>query len=73
MVPIRITKTAIAAAVVKKMKEEQKLLSKVQWGSEEAENAWQSKYLGSIFEAGGSQMPDVRARVVMTQTRYDKL
>ena len=71
--PVKITKTAIAVAKVKKRKEEQKLLPKVKWGSEEAENAWQSKYLGSIFEAGGSQMPDVRARIAMAQTRYGKL
>ena len=39
MDPIKITKTVIAAATVKKRKEEQKQLPKVQWGSEEAENA----------------------------------
>ena len=43
------------------------------WGSQAANNACQSKYLGSIFEAGGSQMTDVRARIAMTQTRFGKL
>ena len=71
--PIKITKTAVAAAKVKKRKAEQDLLPKVKWGSQEAANAWQSKYLGSIFEAGGSQMTDVRTRIAMAQTRYDKL
>ena len=70
---IKITKTAVAAARVKKRKEQQKLLSSVMWGSQAAENVWQSKYLGAIFEASGSQMPDVRARIAMAQTRFGKL
>ena len=32
-----------------------------------------SKYLGAIFQAGGSQMSDVRARIAMAQTRFGKL
>ena len=63
----------MAAAKVKKRKDQQKSLSKVMWGSQAAENAWQSKYLGSIFEARGSQMSDVRARIAMAQTRFGKL
>ena len=35
----KITKTAVAAAKVKKRKEQQKLLPKVMWGSQTAENA----------------------------------
>ena len=69
----KVTKTAVAAAKVMKRKEQQAMLPKVMWGSQAAENDWQSKYLGSIFEAGGSQMPDVRARIAMAQTRFGKL
>ena len=54
-------------------KEEKNILSKVKWGSVEAANVWQSKYLGSIFESGGSQMPDVRDRIVMVQVRFGNL
>ena len=70
---VKITKTAVEAAKVVKRKAQQSLLPKVMWGSQAASNAWQSKYLGSIFEAGGSQMTDVRARIAMAQTRFGKL
>ena len=70
---IKITKTAVEAAKVVKRKAQQSLLPKVMWGSQAASNAWQSKYMGSIFEAGGSQMTDVRARIAMAQTRFGKL
>ena len=53
---------------LKRRKENQNLLPKVKWGSVEAANTWQSKYLGLIFEAGDSQLPDVRARIAMAQT-----
>ena len=36
--PVKITKTAIAAAKTMKRKEEQQLLSKVKWDTEEAAN-----------------------------------
>jgi len=69
----KVTKTAIAAAVTRKRKEMQKEKPKVKWGEIEAENAWCSKYLVSIFEAGVSHLPDVERRIVMAKTRFGKM
>ena len=44
-----------------KYKAAQAALPRVHWGDKPAENCWQFEYLGSIFEAGGDQMPDARA------------
>ena len=43
-------------------KEEQEELPKVKWGDEEVSNSWRTRYLGSIFEAGGGCMTDIKAR-----------
>ena len=72
---IKITKTAVEAAKVVKRKVQQSLLPKVMWGrrrrtTPDNPSIW-SQYLR--FEAGGSQMPDVRSRIAMAQTRFDKL
>ena len=49
-----------------------KLLSKVKWGDEEAQNTWKTKYayLGSMSEAGGTQMPDVRITIARVRQRH---
>ena len=57
------TRTAIIDATTAKRKAQQKLLPAVKWGDKPAENQWRSKYLGSVFEAGGDQMADVKTRV----------
>ena len=46
---------------------------KVAWGDKEAANSWQFKYLGSIYEAGGDEMTDVKTRIAMAVTRFGKL
>ena len=50
-------------AITAKRKAQQKLLPAVKWNDEEAENQWQSKYLGSMFETGGDQIADVKIRI----------
>ena len=67
------TRTAVIDATTAKRKEQQKLLQKVKWGEEEAENQWRSKYLGSIFEAGGGQMADVQTRIARARQRFGKM
>ena len=51
----------------------QKKLPQVAWGDQIAGNNWVFKYLGSLFEAGGNHMPDVRRRIAMARTRFGKL
>ena len=45
----------------------------MKWEDKEAENQWRSKYLGSMFEAGGDQMPDVQARIAKARQRFGKM
>ena len=68
-----VTKTAVKDAVLQKRKEMQKKLPRVKWGEVEAKNSWLFKYLGSLFEAGGAHMPDVKARIAMASQRFGKL
>ena len=35
-------------------------MPKVKWGEEETTNAWRTKYLGSMFEAGEGCETDVK-------------
>ena len=51
----------------------QKLLLKARWGEQEAENCWDFKYLGSIYEAEGGEMTDVKKRIVMVRTRFGQV
>ena len=67
------TKTAVIDAITAKRKEQQKLLPKVKWGDKEIENEWRSKYLGSMFEAGGDQMYDVQTRIARARQRFGKM
>ena len=60
-------------AITAKRKEQQKLLPKVKWGDKEIQNEWRSKYLGSIFEAGGDQMHDVQTRIARARQRFGKM
>ena len=47
---------------VKKDKYEaaQTAMQKVRWGEQDVRNCWQFEYLGSIFQADGDHMPDVK-------------
>ena len=69
----KITATAAVDAVQQKRKIMQNMLPKVKWGDIEAENTWQFIYLGSLFEAGGGDMSDVRRRIAMVTQRFGKL
>ena len=69
----KVTATAVTDAKTAKRIEMQQQLPKVKWGQREIKNAWRSKYLGSIFEAGGSQMTDVRTRIAMASQRFGKI
>ena len=68
-----VTKTAYEDAELQKRKEEQKKLPHVKWGTMTAENSWRFKYLGSLFEAGGGCMADIKARISMARQRFGKL
>ena len=67
------TRTAVIDAITAKRKEQQKLLPSVKWDEKESENQWRSKYLGSIFEAGGGQMTDVQTRIARARQRFGKM
>ena len=69
----KVTKTAVSDAILEKRKEEQTELPKVMWGDQEAKNAWRNKYLGSIFEAGGGCLADVRIRIATARQRFGKM
>ena len=43
------------------------------WGDHEATNAWRNKYLGSVFEAGGGCLADVRIRIATARQRFGKM
>ena len=58
---------------MEKIKVMQNDLPKGRWGEHEADNTLLFNYLGSIFEAGGGEMTDVRARIAMTMQRFGKL
>lgn len=51
----------------------QKALSHVHWDNQPVDNSWRFKYLGSLFQADGYQMPDILTRTVMAKTRSDTL
>ena len=67
------TRTAVIDAITAKRKEQQKYLPTVKWGEEPAQNQWRSKYLGSMFEAGGEQMHDVQTRIARLSQRLGKM
>ena len=67
------TTTAIKDAVNTKREQQQASLPRAKWGNVEAANSWRFKYLGSIFQADGKQMPDVKRRIAMARTRFGKL
>ena len=69
----KVTATAAVDAVLQKRKKMQDLLPKVKWEDKEASNTWQFKYLGSLFEAGGGDIADVRRRIAMATQRFGKL
>ena len=69
----KITATATVDAILHKRKAMQDQLPKVKWDEHEASNTWQFRYLGSIFEAGGGDMADVRRRIAMATQRFGKL
>ena len=65
--------TAVRDAKTEKRKKQQKLLPMVRWGEKDVQNCWRFPYLGSLFEAGGDNMPDVSRRIAMAKARFDKL
>ena len=67
------TRTAVIDAITAKRIEQQKQLPTVKWGEQPAQNQWRSKYLGSMFEAGGDQMHDVRTRIARAKQRFGKM
>ena len=68
-----VTRTATVDAEVVKQKEMQQQMPTVRWRNERAENCWHFVYLGSLMEAGGEQMPDVRRRIALATSRFGKL
>ena len=64
---------AVEAAIAAKRNKMQNSRPKVKWGSVEADNCWQAKYLGAIFQADGGQLTDVVRRIAMAKTRFGKM
>ena len=56
-----------------KHEQHQAKLPRAKWDDAEADNSWRFKYLGSIFQADGKQMPDVKCRIAMVRTRFGRL
>ena len=48
-------------------------LPKVTWGEEETTNDWRTKYLDSMFEAGGGCMTDVKIRITCPRQLFGKI
>lgn len=70
----KVTKTAVEDAITQKRKEERAVeLLKVKWGDQDTTNAWRTKYLGSMFEAGGGCMTDVKIRITLARQRFGKM
>ena len=69
----KVTPSAVAKATLHKRIELQKELPMVAWGEQKVENNWQFKYLGALFEAGGSHLPDVARRIAMARQRFGKM
>lgn len=66
----KVTATAIKDAILSKRKAE---LPKVKWEDENTTNAWRTKCLGSMFEAGGGCMTDVKIRIAAARQRFGKM
>ena len=69
----KVTRTAVADAILQKRIDEQVTLPRVKWGTQETSNAWRTKYLGSMFEAGGGCMADVKIRIATARQRFGKM
>ena len=69
----KVTKTAIEDTIMRRRTEEQAEIPKVKWGDQETTNAWRTKYLGSMFEAGGGCMGDVKIRIASARQRFGKM
>ena len=69
----KVTETAVKDAILVKRKIEQAEMPKVMWGDAETTNAWRTKYLGSMFEAGGGCMTDVKIRIATARQRFGKM
>ena len=69
----KVTQTAVTDAILRKRIDEQAALPKVKWGSQETTNAWRTKYLGSMFVAGGGCTTDVKIRIAAARQRFGKM
>ena len=69
----RVTRTAYRDAEEEKRKQMQQLLPKAKWGDQSVDNAWHFKYLGSIMQADGGQLKDIKTRIARARTRFGKL
>ena len=69
----KVTKTAVEDAILERRKEEQAAMPKVKWGEQVTTNSWRNKYLGSVFEAGGGCLADVKIRIATARQRFGKM
>ena len=69
----KVTKTAVEDAILERRKEEQAAMPKVKWGEQVTTNSWRNKYLGSVFEAGGGCLTDVKIRIATARQRFGKM
>ena len=69
----KVTKTAVEDATLERRKQEQAAMPKVKWGERVTTNSWWSKYLDSVFEAGGGCLSDVKIRIDTARQRFGKM
>ena len=69
----KVTETAVKDAILTKRKAEQAQMPKVMWGEAVTTNAWRTKYLGSMFEAGDGCLTDVKIRIATARQRFGKM
>ena len=65
-----MTEAAVKDVILNKRKAE---LPKVKWGDEVTTNAWRTKYLDSMFEAGGGCITDVKIRIAAARQCFGKM
>ena len=69
----KVTNTAVTDAIIRKIIEERAAMPKVKWVDEETSNAWRTQYFGSMFEADGGCMTDVKIRIMAARQWFEKM
>lgn len=65
--------TAKKDVITDELEARQADLPNVRWHDVTVENKWQTEYLGSIFQADGDCMPDIKRRIGKAKVRAGQL